>query len=56
MAPVPHWNLNHHINKNVKIGFLVNANMSSRVFTVNKEFVGLRNTNTFDSLAQVTVF
>lgn len=53
MAPVPHWDLNHHFNKNVKIGFLTNANMSSRVFHVNKEFVGLRNTDTFDSLAQV---
>lgn len=53
MAPVPHWDLNHHFNKNVKIGFLINANMSSRVFSINKSFVGLRNTNTFDSLAQV---
>lgn len=52
LGTVPHWNLNHHFNKNVKIGFLTNANMSSRVFSVNKEFVGLRNTDTFDSLAQ----
>lgn len=55
MAPAPHWDLNHHFDKNVKIGFLTNANMSARVFYINKEYIGLRNTNTFDTLAQVRI-
>lgn len=53
LAPAPNWNLNHHFDKNVKLGFLQNGNMSSRVYIINKEFVGLRNTSTFDALAQV---
>lgn len=53
LAPVPHWNLDNHFDKNVKIGFLTNGNMSSRLFTLNKETIGLRNTSTFDALAQV---
>lgn len=50
---VPHWNLNHHFDKKLKIGHLENGNLSSRVFTINNQTVGLRNTNTFDALAQV---
>ncbi len=52
--PVPNWNLNHHFDKNVKIGFLTNGNMSLRVFGTKNNFVGLKNTCSFDVLAQVS--
>lgn len=53
IMPAPNWNLNNHFNKNVKIGFLTNGNMSSRVFGTKNELVGLNNTCAFDALAQV---
>lgn len=53
LMPVPNWNLNHHFNKTAKIGFLTNGNFSLRVFGTKNELIGLKNTCSFDALAQV---
>lgn len=52
--PVPNWNLNHHFDKNVKLGFLTNGNMSLRVFGTKNNLIGVKNTCNFDVLAQVS--
>lgn len=53
LVPVPNWTLNHHLDKNVKIGMLANGNMSTRVFGTKNDLTGLKNTCSFDVIAQV---
>lgn len=53
VAPAPNCNLNHHVDKEIKIGFLINGNLSVRVFGRKNELIGLKNTCNFDALAQV---
>lgn len=52
LKPVPNWNL-IDIQKKVKIGHLVNANLSTTTHKVNKELVNLQNTSALDSTIQL---
>lgn len=53
LMPVPNWTLNHHFNKNVKVGMLTNGNLSTRVFGGKNDLIALTNTCSFDVIAQV---
>ncbi|KAJ6642712.1 NOF-FB transposable element, partial [Pseudolycoriella hygida] len=53
LASAPNWGLNTNIEKKVKIGTLLNGNLSRVVYKVGKQIVALRNTCAFDSIAQI---
>lgn len=53
LMPAPNWNIDRHINKAVKTGFLINGMKSLRIFKSGDQNFSLQSTNSFDALAQV---
>lgn len=49
----PNCVLNTNTDKKVKIGFLINGNLSNTVYQIRGRPVALKNTCAFDSIAQV---
>lgn len=53
LTPTPNWSLCSSEQKLPKIGFLVNANLSTNAHKINGKLVKIKNFCAFDSLCQV---